>query len=408
MKILFVTENNRCGGLDSFMITLMNHWPYPEDEFMVICNKSHPGLKMLQERLKRRCTIIGLRIPLNWELLPRKTEQPLLKMFRKVLKKGLRYGLIPRQLRTLTRNFRKYQPDYLITVNGGYPGGEFCRLANIAWHLFYKRGSNIHNFHNMAVLPRWFERPIENFLDAWLKRSVDKLITVSKNCAESMDVRPKIRGSKKVDYILNGIDTFTEDVSQNDASLKKELNLPENSSLCLMLATYEPRKGHAFLCRVFQKVIEKNPHTHLVICGYGLPDEIQVVEDLIRNYSLENHIHLLGFRNDVAAMINQSELMLIASQESESFGLTSVEAMALKTPVIATRIGGIPEVVAEGEGGYCFEPDDVKGYANCVLQLLSDKEKRHDLGEKGYLRYQTYFTGERMAKEYGKLTRFKL
>lgn len=407
MKILFVTENNRSGGLDSFMITLMNHWPYPEDEFMMICNKSHPGLKMFQERLKRNCTIIGLRIPLNWELLPKKTKQPFFMMLRKVLKKGLRYGLIPRQLRILTKNFRKHQPDYLISVNGGYPAGEFCRLANIAWHYFYKKGSNIHNFHNMAVKSRWFERPIENFLDVLLKRSVDKFITVSNNCAESMQVRPNINGSEKVGYILNGIETLTGsiDVDGQIPTLLKELNLPEISSICLMLATYEPRKGHEFLCKIFQKVIQKSPNAHLVICGYGLPEEIQVVKDLIQNYDLKNHIHLLGFRTDVPALINQSDLMLVASQESESFGLTSVEAMAQKKPVIATRIGGIPEVVVDGEGGFCFEPDDVLGYANCILELLADNDKRKELGKKGYLRYQTCFTGERMAKEYGLLTR---
>jgi L-malate glycosyltransferase len=405
MKILFVTENSRSGGLDSFMVTLMNHWPYPKDEFLMICNKSHPGLKIIQMRLKRKCKIIGLRIPLNWELLPKKTEKPVLKILRKILKKGLRYGLIPKQLRTLTKNYRKYQPDYLISVNGGYPAGEFCRLANIAWYLFYKKGNNIHNFHNMAVEPRWFERPVENFLDSMLKRSVDKFVTVSRTCANSMQVRPKINGSEKIDYILNGIDTFNEDIEPSELTLKKELNLSENSSLCLMLATYEPRKGHKFLCKIFKKVLQKAPNAHLVICGYGSPEEMNVVKSLILNYDLEDHTHLLGFRNDISALINQSDLLLVASQESESFGLTSVEAMALKIPVIATRVGGIPEVVSDGEGGYCFEPDDVIGYANCILQLLSDKKKRQELGEKGYLRYQKYFTGERMAKEYGKLTR---
>ncbi len=207
----------------------------------------------------------------------------------------------------------------------------------------------------------------------------------------------------KVSFIYNGI-SLPVSFSQTP-DLRSELAIQADSPLCVMLGTYEPRKGHDFLLQAFQKVVAEVPNARLLICGYGYAKEIDAVRRLVEKYALTGNVTLQGFRNDVGSILKQSDLLLVASQAYESFGLTSVEAMASKVPVIATRIGGIPEVVNDGEGGFCMEANDVAGYANLVVKFLTDPALRKVQGDRGYQRYCRMFSGQRMAADYADVVR---
>ena len=116
-------------------------------------------------------------------------------------------------------------------------------------------------------------------------------------------------------------------------------------------------------------------------------------------------MRLEGFRSDIPVLIEATDVLLVASQDFESFGLTIVEAMAGSTPVVATDVGGIPEVIGENEGGYYLPSDDVKGFAERIVAFLENQELREKVGKTGYERYQKMFTAERMAKKYSALLR---
>lgn len=296
--------------------------------------------------------------------------------------------------------FAKWETDRLMVVNGGHPGGDTCRAAVISWRLFKRdKPSAIYNFHNLANTPSRIDRWPEKLMDRWLVSSAQVLVGVSRICAESLRRRIGDAAMSKVSYIYNGI--AAPSLTKHPApSLREELGIPAGAPLCLMLATYEPRKGHDFLFKAFQKVIAVIPNAHLVVCGYGYPEEVERVRRLIELYDLSRHVNLQGFRSDVDAMLKQADVLLVASQVFESFGLTSVEAMANRVPVVATRVGGVPEVVADGDGGFCVEPDDVQGYADRIVAFLKDADFRQEQAEKGYQRYQRLFSAERMAKEY--------
>lgn len=209
---------------------------------------------------------------------------------------------------------------------------------------------------------------------------------------------------RKVTYIYNGIAAPKTSTAQN-LTLHEELGIAPDAHLCLMLGTYEPRKGHDFLFRAFRQVVDAVPDAHLLVCGFGYPEEVERVKGLVEQQGLSGHVTLQGFRRDVDTMLAQADLLLVASQAFESFGLTSVEAMANRVPVVATRVGGIPEVVEDGDGGYCVDPDDVAGYAARVISLLQDRELHKAQAEKGYARYRRLFSAERMADAYAALIR---
>ncbi|HSM98263.1 MAG TPA: glycosyltransferase family 4 protein [Gallionella sp.] len=405
MKILFLTENLHCGGLDSFLVSLVNHWPQGGDDIRVVCNEAHPGYVLLKEGITRPATVERHDITTYTVLVAKSQRHALTRVLRRALSPVLRYLFMLYYLLKLRTLLRLWGADRLVVVNGGHPGGDTCRAAVIAWRLFQRgKPAAIYNFHNLAVKPRWFEWVPEKLLDAWLVHSAGAIVGVSKICAESLRERLGNAGMAKVSHIYNGI---APPVTQPmlAPSLRQELNLEAGAPLCLMLGTYEPRKGHDFLFQAFRKVVAEVPSAHLLVCGFGYPEEIERVTGLVSRYGMSDHVTLQGFRRDVDAMLAQADLLLVASQAFESFGLTSVEAMANHVPVIATRVGGIPEVVEDGEGGYCVAPDDVDGYAARIIAFLKDSELRKVQAEKGYARYRRMFSAERMAADYATLIR---
>lgn len=398
MRILFFTENNRCGGLDTFLITLINNWPSASDELILTCNRSHPGLSIIEKKLSRQCKIIKHNIPVISDIIPKKHYLNQLFSF---LFHYLLFGYYFISLKSVL--FRD-KPDRLMVISGGYPGGDTCRAAVIVWGALAKKPLAVYNFHNFAVAPKWYKKPVEYMID-WLVGHFSKqVVTVSNATIQSLKQRPVIANMKKASFIYNGI-TISNNLnsSSNICSLKKELQLSSDSKICLMMGTYEKRKGHRFLLAAFRKVIEKNQTVHLVICGSGFPHEIKVVNDIIKEFRLEKYVHTFEFRDDVSYLLKDTDVLLVPSQEFESFGLICIEAMAHKIPVVCTSVGGLPEVVVDGEGGYCHHPNDINGYASRIAILLEDEILRREQGEKGFQRYKKLFTGKRMAEEYANL-----
>lgn len=404
MKILFFVENNHCGGMDSFFANVINHWPHPEDELCLICNEGHPGLPNIQQAAKRECEFIAHDIPLNWEVVDRHFKW-LPAIARRLLRPILRIVLFTHQMRRLRRLFREASADRLLVVNGAYPGGESCRLANIAW--VHEGGvPGVHNIRNFAIAPRPLFGWYENWVDRKLEASVSAFVGVSRCCAESLRLRPALAESGKIHHIYNGVATPSPgDKDSHPMDLRAETGIGD-APLCLMLATYEPRKGHAFLFRAFREVNARFPEAHLVICGDGAGREKADVEALRRDIAPEANIHLLDFIPGGSKLISQADMLIVASQEWESFGWTVIESMVRGVPVVSTNAGGLAEVVGtNGIAGYSIDPADVEGFAAAIIELVGSDEKRHSIGEAGRARAAEMFTVERMAREYAQFIR---
>lgn len=402
MNITLFTENYHRGGVDTFIVTLLNNWPEAGDEFTLVCNEDHPGLEDIREKLRRPCRIATHRITTYAGLAIKTHDNKLLDSLRMWSSPLLRYLFFAYTLWKLRTLLCDGQTDRLLVVNGGYPGGDLCRAAGIAWGLYSGKPGSIHNFHNLATPPSMFARLQENAVDALLARNTQAFVTVSRAAAQTMAARPAIPW-EKVSHIYNGLEF--SGTSGEVPDIRRELGLIGETPLCLMLGTYEPRKGHRFLLQVFSRVVERIPPAHFIICGYGKEKEVAAVEKMVEEAGLSGKVHLLGFRTDALQLLHQSDLLLVGSQEFESFGLTCVEAMAHRIPVVATRVGGLPEVVADGEGGFTFERDDIEGYARQVTEFLLNSELRAQQGNKGFERYARLFTARRMAEEYARLIR---
>lgn len=396
MKIIIFIENNQKGGLDTFSSTLINHWPNQTDSFTVISNISHPGNEGLRKSIIRPCEFVSHNIPLSW-IISKKIFFFLPHSIRKISQPFLRMILFPFQAFFIFNIFKKYGGEELLVVNGAFPGGESCRIANIVWSLIGRK-PGIHNFHNFTVSPRFGFGWYEHWIDRLLLRSTKLFISVSRSCSESLKERTTFQEACNTRYIYNGIGDVPK---QNSALNIREMLGLKSDPLCIMLGNYEPRKGHKFIFEVFDQVIKIIPNAHLIVCGAGLRQQVTEVNGLNDQGSFGSNIHLLGFFPDGAELINQADVLLIGSQAFESFGLTALEAMIREKPVVSTDVGGLPEVLGlDDTCGYLVDRRDVSGFAMKIVLLLENEQLRTTLGKAGRVRALDLFGADRMAQEY--------
>jgi glycosyltransferase involved in cell wall biosynthesis len=397
MDICFFTESYYAGGLDTFIINLINQWPAEEDNITLICNNSHAGLSLLKEKIKRNNTVVighnMLMAPDLSKAIERKVGSGKISRF---LSSAFKYILFLSYLFKLKKIIQAEKYDELFIINGGYPAGFSCRAAAITWGIIKKRKS-IHNFHNFVIKPKFILGIVETPIDYFVQKYTRCFVTVSQECAQSMQNRNVIWKRAAIKYIYNGI-AATSQVS--NINIRVEFDIPDDSQICLFLATYEERKGHGFLLQSFKKVINLKKNTYLICCGYGEESDIDRVRSIVNKLGISENVILTNFRNDVIDLLSKSDILLIASESFESFGLTALEAMRLKIPVVSTNTGGLKEVIKDNFGGFLFNYGDSNGYSAKIIALLENDKLRLEQGEKGYERFISNFTSDKMTTAY--------
>ena len=150
------------------------------------------------------------------------------------------------------------------------------------------------------------------------------------------------------------------------------------------VANFRPEKGHATLLKAFHKVLSDGVRADLLLVGDG--PLASSIHSLAEDLGISEHVELRGPASipEVWLALAESDVFAIASQE-ETLGIALLEASAARLPVVATRVGGIPEIVADGESGLLVPAGDVSALAGALRKLLSDLELRRKMGEAGRL-----------------------
>jgi N-acetyl-alpha-D-glucosaminyl L-malate synthase BshA len=172
-------------------------------------------------------------------------------------------------------------------------------------------------------------------------------------------------------------------------SLRAELS-PEGQPLLAHVSNFRPVKRPVDCIEVFARVREKGIDARLVMVGDG--SERGRAEHRARELNIEAHCSFVGKQAQIVNYLSVADVLLLPS-EQESFGLAALEAMACEVPVVASRVGGVPEVVTDGETGYLAEVGDVDKMADDAARLLSDDAARREMGrrarESALSRYST-------------------
>lgn len=164
------------------------------------------------------------------------------------------------------------------------------------------------------------------------------------------------------------------------------------------LSNFRPVKRVVDAVKVFAKVAQELP-SRLVLVGDG-PDR-SAAEWLVHDLGIQGRVHFLGKQERVHALLPLADLMLMPS-ELESFGLAALEAMACKVPAIATRVGGVPELIEDGANGLLFDVGDVDAMAAGAIALLRDPERHRAMRDAARLTAQTHFCSTLVLPQYVK------
>ena len=164
---------------------------------------------------------------------------------------------------------------------------------------------------------------------------------------------------------------------RGESPLKQELGLPKQTFLICAVGQICARKGLRELLEAFSQIYDDTPQAHLAIVGKPVFSHEEAYRDELIAMTIaagtSDRVHFTGERNDISTVLQSADLLVLNSFE-EPFGLVLVEAMSSGTPVLATRTGGIPEIVTDSENGWLIEKGDTAGLAEMLLQLSKDTD----------------------------------
>jgi glycosyltransferase involved in cell wall biosynthesis len=259
----------------------------------------------------------------------------------------------------------------------GYPAGVLGRFAAI----FAGIPCIFHHVHSTYLDLNKKHHAIENFLS----RSSSKVICCSEAVREFVQEKEKI-SEDKLTVIYNGIPEPVNNDIKEITELRNSLGFHENTIVVGCVASLNQHKGHRYLLEAFREI----DNAALLIIGDG-----PMAEEL-KKYSIELGISertvFAGHKMDVLPFIRLMDIVVLPSSEREGLGISIIEAMALSKPVIVTAIGGLPEVVADGETGIVVEAKNSKALAFAINKLSAAPDLRERMGAKGNERYNKIFS----------------
>ena len=228
-------------------------------------------------------------------------------------------------------------------------------------------------------------------------RLFDRVIGVSRSVAADLLERPGLRvGPGKVTVIRNGLDLSRIPVSGSRVD-RRDLGLSATAPVLIAVANFSPYKGHRWLLEAMPRVLRRFPEAMLLLVGDG--STLPAIRRQVQERQLEGNVRMTGFRRDAIELMALSDVVVLPSVSSEGPSTVVLEALALGKAVVATRVGGIPEVVEDGETGLLVPPRDPRALADAICTLLADRPRAQLLGEKGRRVARDRFCDATMVRE---------
>ncbi len=216
---------------------------------------------------------------------------------------------------------------------------------------------------------------------AALSPAMDRLIVPSESILAK--VAAEGRGGAAFTIIPNGIDLSRFAVPAPPCSLRDDYGIPCEDALIGVVARLEAEKGHTHLIAAMPSVLAAAPRTWLAIVGDGsLCDDLRAQARALPA-AVRDRIVFTGRRDDISAITGELDIAVLPSLR-EAQGISILEAMARRKPVVATAVGGIPEVVADGVSGLLVPPADPSALADALIRLARSPSLRQRLGDAGY------------------------
>ncbi len=293
----------------------------------------------------------------------------------------------------LIRLIRKEKPDIIHTHTA--KAGTLGRIAGILTGVPCK----IHTFHG-HVFHSYFgtvKTKVFIWIERILARFTDRIIVISQLQYEEFCHEIKIAPPNKFSIIRLGFD-LTEFLNSDvhRGKLRRELNISEDTLLVGIVGRLTAIKNHAMFLKSAKKVSEKIANVKFIVVGGGeLESEMK---ELAVSLEIQDKVIFLGWRRDMPAIYADMDLVVLSSL-NEGTPVTLIEAMASGKAVVSTAVGGVPDIVHDGQTGILVPSGDEEGFADAIVDLLEDAEKRKQFGELGREFVSANYTKERLCAD---------
>jgi len=332
-KVLHVLTDTNIGGAGRYLFNLLAGLPSKKYEFFVAC----PGGGELEKELKAR-------------------------EIRYFTLTGGESSLSFKHVKEILRIIKKERID-IVHTHASLSGRIAGRMAGCRV-ILTRHGLDI---KNKGLIKRLIAYIIARIF-------TDKIIAISR--AVKINLIETGVPADMIKIIHNGIDLSRFDLIE--PTLRLELGLSNDTTIIGVVARIVGEKGYEYILKAMPKVLELHPSALLVIVGDG-PLKAQM-QELAGKLGIYENTIFLGYRRDVEKLVADFDLFVLPSI-NEGLGLSLLEAMALGKPVIATEVGGIPEVIKNGKNGLLIPPGDEKALAMAILKILSSKDFSRKLGQ---------------------------
>lgn len=230
------------------------------------------------------------------------------------------------------------------------------------------------------------------------RRLTDHLVVISRFILNSY-LHDSFMEPKNISLIHSSVDLDKFDPNRtSQGKFRQEYAIGPIEKVVGMVANVVPYKGpHDFLAAAV-KILKSRDNVRFVLVGEGDDILLEKLKESVQGMGLEKRFIFTGIRNDIPAVLADLDVFCLPTHQ-EGLGTAILEAMAMQKPVVATRVGGIPDSVMEGENGYLVDPGDREGLSRRISELLDDPQKAKIMGRAGRLRVEEEFTHQVMAQK---------
>jgi glycosyltransferase involved in cell wall biosynthesis len=304
-------------------------------------------------------------------------------------------------------------PVHPVTMRGTWDVGSAAAIArlhrSLRPHVVHWHAARAHAIGAMAallapgparVLSRRVDFPVRRSPGSRLLYAlpIDAILAISEGVRDALVASgvpaPAIR------VVPSGIDLAPHARPRDRAAIRAREGLPEDEILVLQVAALAPHKSQRDLLRAARAAIDQRPKLRFWIAGEGpLRGELERERDAL---GLGDGVRLLGFREDVLDLLAAADLFCVSSY-LEGMGTSTLDAMAAGLAVVATRVGGIPEIVDDGVTGVLVEPRDPEALARAIVELAGDRPRRERMGGEARIKVRDFSadrTAERTRRAY--------
>lgn len=203
----------------------------------------------------------------------------------------------------------------------------------------------------------------------------------------------------RIPVLIAGFPTdHTAPSSEERRRLRQSQGIGEDDVLLVNVARIAPEKAHDQLLRSFRIVLDHYPNAKLWISGVGLEDVQNNLDALQAELELGSRVQFVGYQENLWPMLDAADFMVHPSHV-EGVPIAILYGMAAGLPVVASRVGGLPEVITQRRTGMFVAENDVEGFARSILELIADRDRAHEIGRAARRFIETEYSVERAVEK---------